>query len=132
MKFEGDLKTSFPPASLNAACGVALSLCGAQGTWTHISYPPGLANCQAGEQQPETSSAWESAGVNHAPDLSHAESSLESVVLGMFGLAFFQFKMVVAILVFIPALQNVVKTSRIILKVPLIGNCATQVPVVDA
>lgn len=87
-----------------------MALCGAQGTWTHVSYPPGLANCQAGEQQPEVYSAWESAGVNCAPDLSHAKSSLESVVLGTFGMAFSQFQMVVAILFFFSALQNVVKT----------------------
>lgn len=43
---------------------------------------PSLAKCQAGEQQlmllrqqPETYSAWESAGVN-APDLSHAKIML--------------------------------------------------------
>ena len=52
---------------------------------------PGLAAYQVGEQQPETYSAWESAGVNNAPDLSHAKSSLEFVVLETFGMAFSQF-----------------------------------------
>lgn len=52
---------------------------------------PGLANCQAGEQQPGTYSAWEGAGVNNAPDMSHAETSLEFVALETFGMAFSQF-----------------------------------------
>ena len=42
-------------------------------------------------EQPELCSAWESAGVNNAPDLSHAKSSLEFVVLGTFAMAFSQF-----------------------------------------
>lgn len=46
----------------------------------NISYPARFVSLQAGEQQPETYSAWESAGVNNAPDLSHAKSSLEFVV----------------------------------------------------
>lgn len=58
---------------------------------THVSYLPGLANCEAGEQQLETYSAWESAGVSSAPDVSHAKSSLEFVVLETFGMAFSQF-----------------------------------------
>lgn len=50
---------------------------------------PGLANCQAGWQQPgllreQPYAAWESAGVNDALDLSHAKSSLEFGLLEMF------------------------------------------------
>lgn len=54
-----------------------------------LYFLPCLSNCQTGEQQPETYSAWESAGVNNAPDWSHAKSSLEFAVFETFGMAFF-------------------------------------------
>lgn len=60
------------------------------------------------KQQPEACSAWESAGVNNAPYLGPLKSSLELVILEIFGMAFSQ---VVASLFFFPAVQNVNETD---------------------